>query len=244
MKDIELSGGTKLKSILSPEVMAMFPGYTRGVVIGKGINNSEENQGLSGLLRQAEQETVLDTTLEDIRSHPKIASWRNAYTNFGVNPNKFVSSIESLCRRVKKGDQLPYINTAVALFNYFSLSHVVPSGGDDLDNVHDDLRLVRASGNESFTPFNSDIIEYPLPGEIIYVTNSIVMCRRWNWRQGNQTKLTPATRNIAVNVDCLPPISKEEAASITAELADLMRKFCGGEIKYFMLSTEQNEGEI
>jgi lysyl-tRNA synthetase class 2 len=139
---------------------------------------------------------------------------------------------------------LPYINTAVALFNYFSLKHVVPSGGDDLDTVKGDLRLTIAKGNEPFTPFNAEEVEHPDPGEVIYVDDAFVMCRRWNWRQGYQTRLNPETRNIAINVDCLPPFSKEKAEEITAELAGLVREFCGGDIKCSLLTIDNNEFEV
>ncbi|GAI13869.1 unnamed protein product, partial [marine sediment metagenome] len=146
--------------------------------------------------------------------------------------------------RARRGDQLPYINTLVALFNYFSLRHMVPSGGDDLNAVNGDLCLTLAKGDEPFTPLNSDVIEYPAPGEVIYVDNSKVMCRRWNWRQGDQTKLSPATTNVAINIDCLPPVSKDEARAITKELADLVREFCGGEVTFLLLNASQSEVEV
>ncbi len=233
-----------MKDIVSREVLAKFPAYIRGVVIARGVNNSGENQQLVKLLRKVEQEATQDESLQDIKNHPRIAPWRQAYSDFGTNPNKFYCSIESLGRRARRGDQLPYINTLVALFNYFSLKHIVPSGGDDLDMADGDLRLTLAKGDEPFTPLGSEVVEYPPPGEVIYVDNSKVMCRRWNWRQGDQTKLTPATTNVAINVDCLPPVSKDEARAITGELADLVREFCGGEVKYFLLDASQNEVEI
>jgi lysyl-tRNA synthetase class 2 len=233
-----------MKNIVSREVLAKFPNYIRGVVIAKGVNNRGENQKLIELLRKVEQDTTRDESLVEIKTHPRIASWRQAYSDFGVNPNKFYCSIESLARRARRGDQLPYINTLVALFNYFSLKHMVPSGGDDLDRAEGKLCLTLAQGNEPFTPLSSDVIEYPAPGEVIYVDDSKVMCRRWNWRQGDQTKLTPETSNVAINVDCLPPLSKDEAEAITSELADLVKEFCGGWVAYFLLYATQSEVEI
>jgi lysyl-tRNA synthetase class 2 len=214
------------------------------VVVACGVSNQGENQKLIELLRRVEDNATKDASLMEIKSHPRIASWRQAYSDFGVNPNKFYCSIESLGRRARRGDQLPYINTLVALFNYFSLKHMVPSGGDDLDRVEGNLCLTLAKGNEPFTPLGSEVIEYPAPGEVVYVDNSKVMCRCWNWRQGDQTKLTPATTNVAINVDCLPPVSKGEAEAITRELADLVRQFCGGEVKYLFLDAQQNEAEV
>ena len=233
MKDVVGPGGGKIASLSN-----------RGVVIARGVNNNGENQKLLGLLRKVEQEATQDESLQDIKNHPRVASWRQAYSDFGSNPNKFYSSIESLARRARRGDQVPYINTLVALFNYFSLRHMVPSGGDDLDRVDGKLCLTLAKGDEPFTLLNSDVVEYPVPGEVIYVDNCKVMCRRWNWRQGDQTKITPATTNVAINVDCLPPVSREEAEAITSELADLVKEFCGGRITYFLLDATQNEAEI
>ena len=233
-----------MKDIVSSEVLAKFPDYVRGVVIARGVDNSGEKQQLVELMRKVGQESTQNEALQDIKNHPRIAPWRQAYSDFGTNPNKFYCSIESLGRRARRGDQLPYINTLVALFNYFSMKHIVPSGGDDLNSAEGDLRLTLAKGEEPFTPLGSEAIEYPPPGEVIYVDNSKVMCRRWNWRQGDQTKLSPATSNVAINVDCLPPVSKNEAKAITGELAQWVREFCGGEVNYFLLDATQNEVEI
>jgi lysyl-tRNA synthetase class 2 len=233
-----------MKDIVSKEVLAKFPNYIRGVVVARGVNNHSENQKLLEILRKAEDNAAHDESLMDIKNHPRIASWRQAYSDFGVNPNKFYSSIESLARRARRGDQLPYINTLVAMFNYFSLKHMAPSGGDDLDKVEGKLCLTLAKGDELFTPLNSDVIEYPAPGEVIYIDDNKVMCRCWNWRQGDQTKLTPATTSVAINVDCLPPVSKDKAEAITKELADLVKEFCGGRVSYFLLYASQGEVEI
>jgi DNA/RNA-binding domain of Phe-tRNA-synthetase-like protein len=233
-----------LKTIVDQEIFNRFPGYVRGIVIAKDIDNSGERSQLIELLRKVEDEATKNTLLFDIKNHPNITVWRQAYTAFGANPNKFYSSIESLCRRARRGDQLPYINTSVALFNYFSLKYIVPSGGDDLKAVRGDLRLTISGGDELFVPFNSDASEKVAAGEVIYRDDSIVMCRRWNWRQGNQTKVMPETRNIAINVDCLPPISVDQAKAMTSELADLMKEFCGGQIKYSLLEAGKNQFEV
>jgi DNA/RNA-binding domain of Phe-tRNA-synthetase-like protein len=70
------------------------------------------------------------------------------------------------------------------------------------------------------------------------------MCRRWNWRQGDHTKLMPETSDVAINVDCLPPVAKGEAGAITEELAGLVKEFCGGEVKFLLLDAANNEAEI
>ncbi len=233
-----------MKDIVSKEVLDKFPGYVRGVVIARGVDNHGEKPKLIEMLSEVVAKATQDESLQAIKTHPRIANWRQAYTDFGTNPNKFYCSIESLARRARRGDQLPYINTLVALFNYFSLKHMVPSGGDDLKLADGDLHLTIAKGDEPFTPLYSEEVEYPPPGEVIYVDNSRVMCRRWNWRQGDHTKLLPETTDVAINVDCLPPVAKGEAGAITEELASLVKEFCGGEAKFLLLDATNNEADI
>jgi DNA/RNA-binding domain of Phe-tRNA-synthetase-like protein len=233
-----------VKTIVDAEIYTRFPGYIRGVVIAKDIDNSGEKPALVELLRKVEMEATTNESLVDIKNHPHIAGWRQIYTAFGSNPNKFYSSIESLCRRARRGDQLAYINTAVALFNYFSLKYIVPSGGDDIRAASGDLRLTIAKGDELFTPFNTSESEKVTAGEVIYRDDSIVMCRRWNWRQGDRTKVTPETKNIAINVDCLPLFSREKAEAMTSELAGMMKDFCCGHITYALLESGHNEFEL
>lgn len=233
-----------MRDIIAPEIFARCPDYIRGVVIAREVNNRGEHAGLVAMMRQAEAAAVADESLKEIKTHPRLAPWRQAYTDFGVNPNKFYSSIESLARRGRRGDELPYINTLVCLFNYFSLHHMVPSGGDDLVSVDGDLHLTIARGDEPFIPFNGNETEYPAPGEVIYVDDSRVMCRRWNWRQGDQTKLTPDTTDVAINIDCLPPVTPEEAAALTTELAGLVERFCGGSTHYVLLDRDHPEAGV
>ena len=233
-----------MKDVITPEIFEKCLAYIRGVVIARGVDNRGEHADLVAMMRQVEAAAAQDESLKEIKSHPRLASWRQAYTDFDVNPNKFYSSIESLARRGRRGDQLPYISTLVCLFNYFSLKHMVPSGGDDLKSVDGDLHLTIAKGNEPFIPFNGTETEYPAPGEVIYVDNSRVMCRRWNWRQGDQTKLMPETTDVAINIDCLPPVSPAEAANITEELAGLVERFCGGRTTCVMLDKDHPGAEV
>lgn len=233
-----------MKSSVSPQVLALSPDYIRGVIIARNIDNHGENNKLLERLGEEELKATKGPAMQDIKNHPRIAPWRQVYLKFGSNPNKFYPSVESLCRRARRGDQLPYINTAVALFNYFSLKYVLPSGADDINSVRDGLFLTIAKGDEPFTPFNSSTMEYPDPGEVIYYDGAAVMCRRWNWRQGDQTKLTPDTSNIVINLDCLPPVTTEEAKKLTVELAGLVQEFCHGEVRYDLINKDHNEIDI
>lgn len=224
------------------EVFDRFSDYVRGVVIAEGIDNGDSPRGLRELLEEVQKELPGKVSPEGFREHPRIAAWREAYRAFGVNPNKFPPSVEALVRQVLKGRAIRSINPVVDLFNYLSLKYLVPAGADDLDKVVGDLRLCYARGDEVFVPFDrGGEVEHPKQGEVIYADEEKVLCRCWNWRQGYHTRLTPETRRVAINVDCLRPVSEGEAEAITRELAQLVEEFCGGRVRYFLLSATNPE---
>jgi lysyl-tRNA synthetase class 2 len=158
---------------------------------------------------------------------------------FHVKVSKHRPAVESLARRVVDGQPLPHISPLVCIFNAISLQFLVPSGADDLDKVEGDLRLTFAEGDELYVPFNSSTVEHPRPGEIIYADDAKVLCRHWCWRQADQTKLTAETTRVAVNIDILPPLGKDDAMLAAEEMARLIRDFCGGDAAYYMISREQ-----
>jgi len=227
-----------MKIEVAPEVFAMFPGYVRHVLVTRGADNSKESPELAGLLLEEQRRIRGDDTFGDLKDHPFIASWRDAFQAFGVNPNKCPPSIANLIKRVRSGKDLPYVNSLVAIFNVVSMRHVLPAGGDDLDAVKGDIRLTVARGNENYTPLGSpEQRERPAPGEIVLLDtgNEEVFCRAWCWKNGDVSKIGPGTSNVAINIDALPPKSAEEGKIAALETADLVKRFCGGDIGLYRL---------
>lgn len=235
------------KDTISSEVFEKFPEFIRGVVVVKEIKNSEKNFKLEALLKQ-QQNAVYNKNkgLRNISSDPCINNWRQAHIKLGSNPNQYPPSIESLVKRVGQGKDIPFINTIVALFNYTSLKHMIPCGGDDLDRIKGDLLLTMADGTEEFIPLGMTKKECPIPGEVVYLDTETkkVMCRKWNWRNGDATKILATTKNIAINLDGLPPVSKSLIEEATKELSQLIKKYCGGEVVYYFLDINNPSIEI
>lgn len=226
------------------EVFDCFGEYCRGIVIARGINNCEKHKELKKLLEEAVLSVRQRLDPEGYREEPRICAWREAYRAFEVNPNKFPPSVETLVRQVLRGRNIRSITPVVDVFNYISLKYLVPSGADDLGKVKGDLRLTYARGDEVFVPFDRDEVDPPKAGEVIYRDDEKVLCRCWNWRQGAHTKIEETTKEVAINVDGLPPVSPDEVRRITEEASQLIKEFCGGEIFCFWLSKERPEMEF
>jgi lysyl-tRNA synthetase class 2 len=223
-----------MRDIISDEIFEAQPEFLRAVVIARKLRiGNRVNPRLATLISDA-QEVCRTAGGEYAR---RIDVWDAAHAKFGSNPKKFPPSIRALSDRVRKGKDLPYINDAVAIMNAVSLRFGVPVGGDDLGTITGDLRLDFSTGNERFVPLGGGEGENPTPGEPIYFDtgSGAVLCRRWNWRNGDQTKVTEQTSSLLMNVDGLGmdlrPLLEEAAETV----ARLLREECGAETQCDML---------
>ncbi|MDR1977454.1 MAG: hypothetical protein LBQ42_01845 [Synergistaceae bacterium] len=227
-----------MKIEVAPEVFALFPGYVRHVLVLRDADNTKEVPELAELLVKEQNRMRSEEAFADLKTHPLVASWRDAFQSFGANPNKCPPSVANLIKRVRGGKDLPYVNSLVAIFNVVSMRYVLPAGGDDLDKVRGDIRLTRAQGRESYTPLGSpEQKEHPAPGEIVLLDtgNDEVFCRAWCWKNGDVSKIEASTRRVAINIDALPPLGAEDGRVAALETQEMVRRFCGGSSELYRL---------
>lgn len=223
---------------ISQEVFNKFPGFCRGVVVATGLTNGAAPADLTAALREAEAALPSILNIDTILENPKISNWREAYRSIGIKPTEFRPSVEALARRVLRGESLPSISTLVDIGSLVTIRHLLPTGAHAIDHLKGDIELRFASGNETFEPFGTDIVEHPAPGEIIFADGDIVMTRRWTWRQAKHSLVVPETTAVEVNVDGLPPFTKTDVETICAEVAGLLGKYCGGTSRFEVLTKD------
>ena len=85
-----------VRFIIDSQVFEKLPDACFGIVAARGIDNS----------RKAEV---------NLKEDGDILPYREAFYTLGMNPNKFMCSIEALGKRVQKGHALPEINSIVDL---------------------------------------------------------------------------------------------------------------------------------
>jgi lysyl-tRNA synthetase class 2 len=221
------AGEIGVRFVIDSRIFDKFPDLTLGVVIAQDVDNRGRPEKLWPLISAQQEEIRADIRSEALSQIPKIAAWRSAYSSFGAKPKKYKSSVESLYRMVLKGIDLKPINRIVDVYNYVSLKHMVPVGGDDLSRIEGDLTLRFAIGDEMFQPLNSTEFERVKEGEVIYADDVEVLCRRWNWRECDKTKMTENTEEAMLVVEGLPPVHKEEMERILEELRNLVEGICG-----------------
>lgn len=233
-----------MKIKISPAIFEVFPGLHTGVVKAKGIDNLGNSSAVQESIRKV-QTGIRDTfSPEILADHPKIQNWHKAYASFGAKPKKHRSSVESLYRMTLEGRKLRPINRIVDIYNYVSLLHMIPVGGDDLAKVEGDIELRFARGNEPFSPLGSQEVQIVRGGEVVYADEREVLCRRWNWRECEKTKMTEETRDVLLVSEGLPPVTSGEIEKAVMTLSRMIEKYCGGEIDVGILDVTDHEWEL
>jgi DNA/RNA-binding domain of Phe-tRNA-synthetase-like protein len=223
---------------IEKDIFERFPDLLVGTLLIDGLDNSGCCEEVLPLIRVQEEKIRRSFSRDTLSQEPRIRAWREAYSSFGAKPKKYLSSVESLYRMILKENGLRSINTVVDLYNYVSIKNIVPIGGDDLDRVEGTLRLCVARGDETFLPLNAREREVVKPGEVIYRDDMDVLCRRWNWRESDKTKMTEDTRRLLLVLEALPPISADILEPMIVDLEELVVRHCGGRARTAVLHRE------
>lgn len=222
---------------------SLFPDARIGTVVVRGIENTRNADIAAALLQEAMHDAARTVGEADIATYPAIAPWWDAYRAFGVKPAKFRSSVENLLRSAIAGN-VRSINPLVDLYNTVSLRHLLPCGGENLQMIEGDLRLTRAIGDEDFVPLGSGEPQPPQPGEVIYRDDVGAICRCWNWREAERTKLTEATTDAFLCIEAVPPTETATLRAACDALTTLVMTHLGGTATVRILTPEEPDMRV
>jgi DNA/RNA-binding domain of Phe-tRNA-synthetase-like protein len=152
------------------------------------------------------------------------ALWQAAYRDLGLKPRVARPSSDALIRRAASDRGLPSIDVLVDLYNAISILDRVPIGGEDLDRYDGPARLVIADGTEPFLTSSDGrpVTDHPEPGEPVWVDQTGVTCRRWNWRQTSRTAIDDRTTRVGFIIDSLDHPTHPGAARAAERLFALL----------------------
>ncbi len=226
--------------IIEESFWELFPDASIGVIAAKGFDNTKTSTDFANMLEEASKKVMVSLEGAELAKHPVISVWREAYKKF-KSPRENRSSIEALIRRIYNGKQVGSINPLVDIYNYISLKYLLPCGGEDLDVVKGDIRLTRAVGDEPFVPLGVTANERTAEGEVIYRDDEGAICRCWNWREADRTKLTEQTTNAFLCIESVDMSRREVFEAALRELAELVGKYLGGSQQVFFLDRNNKE---
>ena len=212
---------------VAPEVFEKLPAACFGAVAVRGLNNTRRIEELEQLLQGNIKACEAYFADKKPKETPDILPYRQAFRTLGINPNKFLCSIEALLTRIAKGKGFPCINAAVDLGNAISIGHRLPIGAHDIDSLEGGLEVRPARAGDTFVAFGEPEEETPDEGESVYASGSQVRTRRWTWRQSERGKITEETTAILYPIDGFTDVNEAEVKAAAAEFVTLLRRFFG-----------------
>ena len=232
------------KFIIEDDFWELFPNAKIGIITYNGIDNTikDENQ-YKDMISQGEKEALNHLPNEEFSSNEVIKVWRDAFKKFKTKKGAR-SSIEALLKRVSTGKELGTINPLVDIYNSISLKYAMPCGGEDMDKFVGDIRLTKATGDESFITLGSDKSEPPYEGEIVYKDDEGAICRCWNWRESVRTMLTEDTKNAFLCIELVDEKREKDFENALKELSQLVEENLGGKSEISILHINNKEAII
>lgn len=213
---------------VDPAVPALRPDFAVLALAVSGLDNGAGDATSEAWLRDAEAH-ARSHAAATLPTH--VVAWQEAYRAFGAKPQRTASSVEALWRRAA-GPGLPRVNWLVDVYNAVSVLHALPVGGEDLARFAGPIRLVRATGAETFDTIKDGqpANDPPLAGEVVWADDLGVTCRRWNWRQGTRTRLTESSTAALFLLERLEPMSLDALDAAGDALVAMIRRRAPGAI--------------
>lgn len=216
---------------VSPEIFAKLPNACFGAVAVRGLDNTKSIPELSAMLQENIAACEKYFEGKKPKETPDIVPYREAFRALGINPSKFLCSIEALLTRIAKGKGFPTINAVVDLGNAISIKYRLPIGAHDLDTIAEGLEVRPAVEGDTFIAFGETEEETPDLGEPVYVSGHEVRTRRWTWRQSERGKITEATRAVLFPIDGLTDVNVPAVYEAREEFVTLLRRFFGESVE-------------
>jgi len=225
------------------EVFEKLPDLYFGVVVGSQINNRQNIPEIYNLMKNEMSQMKNNLKGINLKEYPGIIPYRDAFNQLNLNPNKFMSSVEAMAKRVSKGNVLPSINPVVDLINSISLKYILPMGAHDLDALQGEIAIRFSREGDTFTPLGEELVEILNSGELVYADSKRVRTRRWIWRQSNIGKIDENSKNIFFPIDGFQ-INKERVMKAAEELEILLKRYFNCQIKKGFTDINHPEMEI
>lgn len=124
-----------------------------GWFVADAVTVLERDDSMDGPLRAAA--AAMRTRAESAET---TAAVRTMYKRVGIDPTKTRPSSEALLRRIRRGDELPRINSLVDVINWCSLETQLPFGLYDMDHIQGTVELRSGRDGEEYAGIRKDVV--------------------------------------------------------------------------------------
>jgi DNA/RNA-binding domain of Phe-tRNA-synthetase-like protein len=208
------------------KVDPLFSGHVRlGILEMDGVRVGESPEELKSMIRAIASDVAVRYKGVSPGAIPAVREVRALFHRAGLDPTRYRPSSESLLRRAISGKGLYFINSAVDLVNYFSLSLLCPMGLYDSDHIRPPVEFRCGVAGESYEGIGRQSLNldhFPLLADQEGPFGSPVSDSMRTRVAGNSSRILWIT--------FAPPASRIP----TEEFAAMMARFNGGFIRMAM----------
>jgi len=188
-----------------------------GTICWSGATVVPHDHALDPLLAEAEAKVRMTPPAES-------AAVRTMYKRVGIDPTKTRPSNEALLRRVRKGDALPRINSAVDIVNWCSLEFQLPYGLYDAAKIAGDVTMRLGREGEKYAGIRKDDVN--VAGRITVADGQGPFGNPTS--DSARTMVTPATTELLVVVYAPAEIPQSQLDRVVRITAERLASIVGG----------------
>jgi DNA/RNA-binding domain of Phe-tRNA-synthetase-like protein len=172
---------------------------------------------LDALLAEAEARVRMSPPAES-------AAVRTMYKKAGIDPTKTRPSNEALLRRVRKGDTIPRINSAVDIVNWCSLEFQLPYGLYDAAKINGAVTMRRGADGERYAGIRKDDVN--VGGRITVADETGAFGNPTS--DSARTMVTPETTELLVVIYAPREVPRALLERVMSATADRFALITGG----------------
>ena len=199
---------------LAPELASIV---RPGLIWWAGATVVQHESRLDPLLAEAEAKVRMSPPAES-------ATVRTMYKKVGIDPTKTRPSNEALLRRVRKGDAIPRINSAVDIINWCSLEFQLPYGLYDAGKITGAIAMRRGLEGEKYAGIRKDDVN--VGGRITVVDDEGPFGNPTS--DSARTMVTPATTELLVVIYAPAEIPRSQVERVMSATSERMKLILGG----------------
>jgi DNA/RNA-binding domain of Phe-tRNA-synthetase-like protein len=199
---------------LAPELTAIV---RPGAIWWSGATVVAHEHRLDPLLAEAEARVRISPPAES-------ATVRTMYKKVGIDPTKTRPSNEALLRRVRKGDTIPRINSAVDIVNWCSLEFQLPYGLYDASRIHGSVAMRLGRDGEKYAGIRKDDVN--VGGRITVADDAGAFGNPTS--DSARTMVTPQTTELLVVVYAPVEIAKPQLLHVLQVTGERLALIVGG----------------
>lgn len=203
-------------------------GLSACALVARGVDNTRTPPELVAYRKQAGQRLAAHWKNRSVSAHPAVAEYHRVHELFGALGQP--PAPEKLITFVRRRRDFTAAGALVDCYNVVSARTLLSIGAHDLARFDAPITLRRCTDADTFVPLGQ-AGPVPVAGEYAYVDASRRVICRLEVLQGEHSKVTPASRDVAFFLQgnrLLPPAVLLKGAWL---LAEMIRTFCGGTVE-------------